>query len=102
MRSLRLTKPYAGRSKHRPKLPKEVESECDFVIVNKLNEVILKVNNIEAKLQPTNNEREEICAEIIETNNMCDYCKEQSTCESEHKNNVACGYFVGRKLSPIS
>ncbi len=35
----------------------EIESECDLIIVNKLNEVILKVNNIEAKLQPTNNSR---------------------------------------------
>ena len=49
-----------------------VESETDLILVNKLNEVISEVNNIEAKLQSTsstNTEREEICPFCAGTGN---------------------------------
>jgi len=34
----------------------------------------------------------------VETNNMCDYCSQQDLCDCENKNNVACGYFTGKKM----
>jgi hypothetical protein len=37
----------------------------------------------------------------LQSNNMCDYClgqNDEKVCDSENKNNVACGYFQGIKV----
>lgn len=54
---------------------------------------------VASKCGTANNERDEICAKIIESKDPCDYCKVRNTNECHHRENYIC--FVGRKLSPV-
>ena len=66
-----------------------VGSECDLAIINKLNEVISEVNNIEAKLQsasPTN--KQNVPLEYGEW--MARPCDNYDKCPVKNKNTLLC------------
>jgi hypothetical protein len=54
----------------------------------------------EAKFISINIARDEICADIIDSDDLCDYCKLQSSCSDEMRSLRTCSYFSGRKLRP--
>lgn len=65
--------------------------------------VFMPLKNIEAQNTSDNNARDEICAQIIESDDVCKYCKndrgDNSTCYSAA---IDCSCFIGRKLSPVA